>query len=165
MKTFFSLNRSKRVTKNQPFYTDFKNVHLTSVKSTPKKVCPKNRFSNRKKSQQKTVFWTKLFLGCTISKVKCSSHRTVNVYFLWTKKSPKCRNPSKFCKTVFFNKQVLDFHRPSKIFFQTSRRQNHWSRPPKQVGDKQISLSLAFFTRNLSLSTKGTVQRDGSGWK
>jgi hypothetical protein len=26
----------------------------------------------------------------------------------------------------FFNKQVLDFHRPSKILCQTFGRQNHW---------------------------------------
>jgi hypothetical protein len=36
-------------------------------------------------------------------------------------------NLSIFGKTVFFYKQVLDFHCPSKILCQTSGRQNHWS--------------------------------------
>ncbi len=40
MKTFFSLYRSNGVPKNPSFYTDFKNVHLTFVKSSPK-----NQFS------------------------------------------------------------------------------------------------------------------------
>ncbi len=37
MKTFFSLNRSNGPSKNPAFCTDFKNVHMTFVKSAPKK--------------------------------------------------------------------------------------------------------------------------------
>ncbi len=33
---FFSLNRSNGVSKNSSFHTDFKNVHITLVKSAPK---------------------------------------------------------------------------------------------------------------------------------
>jgi hypothetical protein len=41
-------------------------------------------------------------------------------------KVQNARNHSMFCKTVFC-KQVLAFHRPSKILCQTYKRQNHWS--------------------------------------
>jgi hypothetical protein len=34
---FFSLNRSNGASKNPSFRTDFKNVHMTLVKSAPKK--------------------------------------------------------------------------------------------------------------------------------
>jgi hypothetical protein len=34
---FFSLNRSNGASKNPSFCTDFKNVHMTLVKSAPKK--------------------------------------------------------------------------------------------------------------------------------
>ncbi len=39
-----------------------------------------------------------------------SSHRRVNVYFLWTKKSKKHVTTQYFIK--YFYKQVLDIHRP-----------------------------------------------------
>jgi hypothetical protein len=39
---FFSLNRSNGASKNQSFRTDFKNVHMTFVKSAPK-----NSFSQK----------------------------------------------------------------------------------------------------------------------
>ena len=54
MKTFFSLNRSNRASKNLSFRTDFKNVHMTLVKSAPKK-------SFWQKSPKKAVFWAKFF--------------------------------------------------------------------------------------------------------
>jgi len=41
---FFLLKRSYEVQKYLSFYTDFKNLHLISVKSAPKKVMPKKRF-------------------------------------------------------------------------------------------------------------------------
>ncbi len=40
-KNLFSLIRSNGVSKNPSFHTDFKNVHMTLVKSAPKKVLPK----------------------------------------------------------------------------------------------------------------------------
>ncbi len=38
---FFSLISSNGVSKNPFFHTDFKNVHMTLVKSAPKKILPK----------------------------------------------------------------------------------------------------------------------------
>ncbi len=55
---------------------------------------------------------------------KFSFHSRVNVYFLWAKKS-KWKLPLNISDNGFY-KQVLDFHRPSKIFCRTSGRQNHW---------------------------------------
>jgi hypothetical protein len=99
----------------------------------------------------KWVFWAKLFLGALFTKViftflksvwkdgcfdtpfdltkekKFSSHSSVNVNFLWTKKkSPKWKQPLNISENVFY-KHVLEFHRPSKFLCQTSGRQNHWS--------------------------------------
>ncbi len=39
---FFSLIRSNGVSKNPSFHTDFKNVHMTLVKSAPKKSFAQN---------------------------------------------------------------------------------------------------------------------------
>ncbi len=55
---------------------------------------------------------------------KFSSHSRVSVYFLWTKKS-KMEATTQFFRKQFF-KQVLEFHRPSKLLCQTSGHQNHW---------------------------------------
>ena len=46
------------------------------------------------------------------------------MYFLWTKKS-KWKQPLNISENGFY-KQVLDFHRPSKILCRTFGRQNHW---------------------------------------
>ncbi len=53
---FFCLNRSNGASKNPPFRTDFKNVHITLVKSAPKKsfsqktILPIENMKNPKKS-------------------------------------------------------------------------------------------------------------------
>jgi hypothetical protein len=61
------LIRSNGVSKNPFFHTDFKNVHMTLVKSAPKKsVAQKNRF-----------FWLKLFLGALFTKVICTFLKSV----------------------------------------------------------------------------------------
>jgi hypothetical protein len=97
MKTFFRLKSSNGVSKNLSFHTDFKNVHMTSVKSAPKqsfnqktillKICP---------SPKKSVSWAK---------------QATTQYF----------------GKRFFYKQALEFHCPSKFLCQTSGHQNHWS--------------------------------------
>ncbi len=43
---FFSLIRSNGLSKNPSFHTDFKNVHMTLVKSAPKKILPKKPIFN-----------------------------------------------------------------------------------------------------------------------
>ncbi len=50
-------------------------------------------------------------------------------YFLSTKKVkiPNCKQPLNISENSFFYKQVLDFHRPSKILCRTSGTQNHRS--------------------------------------
>jgi len=67
---FFSLNRSNGASKNPAFRTDFKNVHMTFVKSAPKKtqlkICPK-----------KIGFLGKTFLGALFTKVICTFLKSV----------------------------------------------------------------------------------------
>ena len=62
---FFSLIRSNGVSKNPSFHTDFKNVHMTFVKSAPKKsLARKTDFLGL--SVGKIVFFlAKTFFGCT----------------------------------------------------------------------------------------------------
>jgi hypothetical protein len=57
---FFSLIRSNGVSKNPTFHTDFKNVHMTLVKSAPKKGYVKKKkffFNWLNKFLAKTFFW------------------------------------------------------------------------------------------------------------
>jgi hypothetical protein len=62
METFFSLNRSNGASKTPSFRTDFKNGHMTLVKSAHKKLSPKtillikNRFCGQK------FFWVQFLL-------------------------------------------------------------------------------------------------------
>ncbi len=67
---FFSLNRSNGASKNPSFRTDFKNVHMTLVKSAPKKVLVKKLFYKLKicLSIKKNCFLGKTFFGCTFYK-------------------------------------------------------------------------------------------------
>ncbi len=62
---FFSLMRSNEVLKNPSFHTDFKNVHMTLVKSAPKKSFA-----------QKTDFLV-FFLGALFTKVICTFLKSV----------------------------------------------------------------------------------------
>ncbi len=78
----FSLIRSSGVSKNPFFYTDFKNVRMTLVKSAPKKsFAPKTdvfRTLNFSKfSIAKIVSWLKLFLGALFAKVICTFLKSV----------------------------------------------------------------------------------------
>jgi hypothetical protein len=79
-KNFFSLIRSNGVSKNPSFHTDFKNVHMTLVKSAPKKsfgqktVLP---IENLSYVLKKSVFWLKLFLGALFTKVICTFLKSV----------------------------------------------------------------------------------------
>jgi hypothetical protein len=41
--------------KNPSFYTDFKNVHLTFVKSAPKKVYPQKTIQNLKEKKERNL--------------------------------------------------------------------------------------------------------------
>ncbi len=131
--------RSNGVSKNPSFPTDFKNVHMTLVKSAPKKILPKKPIF----SIGNIVFWLKLFLGALFTKVICtflksvqkdgffdapfdlfkekkfSSLRRDNELFKELKKVKNGRNRSNVRKTVFY-KQTLDFHCPSIILCYTS---------------------------------------------
>jgi hypothetical protein len=62
MKFFFPLNRSNGASKNPSFRIDFKNVHMTLVKSAPKKS-----FSQKTTLpiEKKIDFLGKTFLGKT----------------------------------------------------------------------------------------------------
>jgi hypothetical protein len=65
MKTFFSLNRSNGASKNPFFRTDFKNVHMTLVKSAPNKS-----FSQKAILPiENHFFGQNFFLGALFSKV------------------------------------------------------------------------------------------------
>ncbi len=121
---FFSLNRSNGASKNPSFHTDLKNVHMT-VKSAHKKVLAKRLFYTNWK---KLVFWAKLFLGALFTKIICtffksiwkdgffdtpfdlikekkfSSHISVSVYFLWSKKSKMEATTQYFGKRFFINR-------------------------------------------------------------
>ncbi len=117
---FFSLIRSNGVSKNPFFHTDFKNVHMTFVKSVPKKsFAQKTDFSIAK-----IVFWLKL-LGALFTKVICtflksvrkdeffdapfdlfkekkfSSLRRDNELFLRAEKGQKSKKPLKISKNCF----------------------------------------------------------------
>ncbi len=88
----FSLNRSNGASKNSSFRIDFKNVHMTLVKSAPKKILAKKLFYHFKivLSPKKIGFLAKSF----------SSHRRVSVYFLWLK-GPKWRQPLNISENGF----------------------------------------------------------------
>ncbi len=65
---FFSLNRSNGASKNPAFRTDFKNVHMTLVKSAPKKSFNQKTIlpiENLPKSPKNIGFLGKTFLGWT----------------------------------------------------------------------------------------------------
>ncbi len=116
--TFFSSQKSSLslvASKNPSFRTNFKNVHMTLVKSAPKKSF----------SQKNQFFWAKLFLGALFTKVMCtflksvwkngffdtpfdlikekkfSPHSRVSVYFLWSKK-PKIEATTQYFGKWFF---------------------------------------------------------------
>ncbi len=118
---FFSLNRSDGVLKKSVFSygTDFRNVHLTLVKSAPKKVLPIK--PNLLGLQLAYTFLAKTFLLLN---------------FL-----PRS-------KIHFWNKQVLDFHRPSKLLCRTTSKlwnfiKKHWS-----------LIAACIFMKNKSARTK-----------
>ncbi len=71
---FFSLNRSNGASKNPAFRTDFKNVHMTFVKSAPKKSFSQKTIYQLKicLSPKKSVFWAKLFLVALFTEVICT---------------------------------------------------------------------------------------------
>jgi hypothetical protein len=79
VENFFSLNRSNGTSKYPSFHTDFKNVHMTLVKSAPKKVLAKKLFYQLKTcpSPKKSVFWAKLFWGPLFTKVICTYLKSV----------------------------------------------------------------------------------------
>ncbi len=65
---FFSLNISNGASKNSYFRTDFKNVHMTLVKSAPKKGFSQKAIlpvENLLKSPKNLVFLGKTFFWCT----------------------------------------------------------------------------------------------------
>ncbi len=62
---FFSLNRSNGASKNPSFCTDFKNVHMTLVKSAPKKS-----FSQKNILPIENLL--KIYLGSLFTKVICT---------------------------------------------------------------------------------------------
>ncbi len=111
---FFSLFRSNRVSKNPFFHTDFKNVHLTLVKSAPKK----SHMYIFEISTKRRIAPFDLF-----KEKKFSSLRRDNELFWELKKVKNGQNRSKFRKTVFY-KQILDFQCPSNILCHTS---NFWN--------------------------------------
>jgi hypothetical protein len=92
---FFSLNRSNGISKNRSFRTDFKNVHMTLVKSAPKESFSQKRFY-LDFSIGKIIFWLKLFLGALFTKVTCIFLRSVR-------------------KTGFFD-TPLDLFKEKKVF-------------------------------------------------
>ncbi len=120
----FSFNRSNGAS---PFFpTDFINVHMTLVKSAPKKVLAKKLFYQF--LPKKSVFWAKLFLGALFTKVICtffksvwkdgffdttfdlikekklSSFSRVSVYLLWNKKPKMEATTQYFGKCFFINR-------------------------------------------------------------
>ncbi len=127
VENFFSLNRSNGASKSPSFRNDFKNVHMTLVKSAPKQVFAKKLFYQLKVLKQ-SVFWATLFLGAIFTKVICtflksvwkdgffdtpfdlikeqkfSPHNRVSVYFLWTKKSKMEATTQYFGKRFFINR-------------------------------------------------------------
>ncbi len=117
---FFSLKRSNGVSKNPPFYTDFRDVHQTLVKSAPQKVLPKNRFF-WDFWLAKTFFWLHFLLRSNFhtsvwkyesfdipfhmfeEKKNSSLWRAMNNF--WELSNVKnARNRSMFQKTVFINR-------------------------------------------------------------
>ncbi len=107
------------------------------------KFQPKNWFENCKISQvPEKQFFGRHFLGAPITEVKCTFSNLVkktdvlmphltyskkkSFYIIeesmctsYELKSPKCKQPLNILQNGFFFKQRLDFHRPSKILFQT----------------------------------------------
>ncbi len=75
----FSLNRSNGASKNPSFRTDFKNVHMTIVKSAQKKVLAKKLFYQLKicLSPKKIGFLGRTFLGALFTKVICTFLKSV----------------------------------------------------------------------------------------
>ncbi len=82
MKFFFSLIRSHGhgVSKNPSFHTDFKNVHMTFVKSAPKKSLSQKTvlpIENLTKSLKNRFFGQNFFLGALFAKVMCTCLKSV----------------------------------------------------------------------------------------
>ena len=73
---FFSLNRSNGASKNPSFCTDFKNVHMTLVKSALKKDFSQKTVLPIEKSK-KIGFSGKTFLGALFTKVLCTFLKSV----------------------------------------------------------------------------------------
>jgi hypothetical protein len=70
---FFSLNRSNGASKNPSFRTDFKNVHMTIVKSAPKKsFSQKTILPIENWKVLKNRFFGQIFLGALFTKVICT---------------------------------------------------------------------------------------------
>ncbi len=125
--------------KKSVFSTDFSNINLFLVKRAAKKVLAKKLFANWKspreigfllrsnvpfrKQDKKMDFWYPVLRFYLFKEKELSSKRRVNVYILWTK-CRKCKQPINIRRTVFY-KQVLDFHRPSKLLCHTSGRQTN----------------------------------------
>ncbi len=144
---FFSLIRSNGKSKNSSFHTDFKNVHMTLVKSASKKSFAQKTIFLGTFSIGKTVFWLKLFWVHFLlrsyvhfwnqyektnfliapfdlfKEKKFSSLRRDNESFWRTEMVKNGRNRSILRKTVFY-KQILDFYCPSKILCHTSKLWN-----------------------------------------
>jgi hypothetical protein len=77
------------------------------------------------KSASKKNFSQKTFLPIENEKVGFLGRTFFgSVCTFYEMKSPKWKQP---LNISFFYKEVLEFHRPSTFFCQTSRRQNHWS--------------------------------------
>ncbi len=105
-------------------------VHMTLVKSAPKKSFSQKNYFTNWKSHKKIGFWAKLFLGALYTKVICtflksvwlwkdgffdtpfdlikekkfSSHGMVSVYFLSTKKSKMEATTQYFWKRFIINR-------------------------------------------------------------
>jgi hypothetical protein len=133
----FSLNRSNGESKNPSFRTDFKNVHMTLVKSVRKKSLSQKTILPIENllSPKISVFWVKLFLAALFTKVICtflksvwkdgffdtlfdlikekkfSSHSRVSVYFLWTKQ-PKMEATTQFGKLFYYKQTGLRISLP-----------------------------------------------------
>ncbi len=125
---FFSFIRSNRVSKNPSFHTDFKIVHVTLVKSAPKKSFAQKMIFWGLFSIGKIVFWLKLFLGALFTRVictflksvrkdrffddpfdlfkekKCSSLRRDNELFWELKRSKMEETAQNFEKRLFINR-------------------------------------------------------------
>ncbi len=132
MKTFF-LNRSNGVS---IFYTDLKNVYLIFVKSTAKKVLPKNlnflglQYFNWEQ-YFRFFYWDKIYIFEISTKgrifytpVAISKEKSVHLFegtrnTFWELRSKKYKKPLNIRKNGCL-KQVLDFQRPFKILWHTS---------------------------------------------